>query len=373
MGDFKCDNCNKQFNRKQHLTYHVDNKVCDNKGFICRYCSSRVNSRSSMNTHIRDSCKVKKKDDEEKKEILEKLILLEETNKKLVLLDETNKRLAALEAENKKLKDQMEKVMNTKNKPTNKQTNNNTININNGTINNHYFVLVEHSNNLIEDQEIYRCGNYGYHMMEKLTSETHFNPKYPQYQNVYVSNMRDPYAVIFDGSDWVLSTKKEVIDSLYENKKNIIEENLDKFIDSLLPSKKRALRAWLACDDDDSKIAKKIKRSLLLLLYNKRQIGINSREAHEARIKKATLDASEKLIETDHCTLKQSKSITNKNSSSSEGDSSDAISVEDVSVVSQVPILTNSKKCKKSMESVENKKQIRVVKTATVRKVTVKK
>lgn len=374
MAEFKCNVCDKVFTRKASLIYHTNNSVCwlkpiDNENddddneinkpneqmYECNFCARKFNTKTSMYRHTRYNCKIKKKDNNDKDDILARLILLEKDNKKL-------------RKENEKMKGQIEKVMKTTDKSI---INNNTTNINNGVVNN-IVVLVKYETedtSLIDKKDINRCGGYGYKAVEALTKTIHFNPKYPQFQNVYISNMKDPYAMIFDGSKWVLTTKKEVIDSLYENKKNIIEENLEDFIDSLPPSKKRALRTWLASDDDEgeSKIAMKIKDGIKLLLYNERQIGINSKETYETRIKNSVLDSSVELIETKseiphintNCTLKKNKSTTITNSSSEEDNSDDSISIEDVSVVSRI-----------SVKPVKAQKQIGIVKKATARKAT---
>lgn len=406
MAEFTCVVCNKVFTRKASLVYHTNNSVCrpkhinnmhniendeDNKidneinepnekVYECNFCARTFNKKTSMYRHMRYNCKIKKKDNNEKDDILARLVLLEEDNKKL-------------REENKQMKGQIEKVMKTTDKSiVNNTINNNTTNIN--SVVNNIVVLVKYEDedtSLIDKRDINRCGAYGYKAVEALTKTIHFNPKYPQFQNVYISNMKDPYAMIFDGNKWVLTTKKEIIDSLYENKKNIIEDNLEVFIDSLPQSKKRALRTWLASNDDDgeSKIAMKIKNGIKLLLYNERQIGINSKEAYEARIKNVIFDNSAELIEnktetistnTDKHSSEKLKSIINTNFSSKENNSDDTVSIEDIDipVVSRKLFSSNPSNRERMREnefsqihfsrpvkSVKTEKQTRVTKKAT--------
>ena len=70
--------------------------------------------------------------------------------------------------------------------------------------------------------------------------------------------------------------KDELIDKLYDEKRDYIEENLDEFIQSLTKSQKKALDRWMDMDDDHVKI-KEIKDKIKLLLYNKRNIPLNSK------------------------------------------------------------------------------------------------
>jgi hypothetical protein len=61
-----------------------------------------------------------------------------------------------------------------------------------------------------------------------------------------------------------------LINQIYEDKKNYIEENFDEFIGSL-PLSRKALERRLDTDVDDEKI-KHIKENIKLLLYNSRKM-----------------------------------------------------------------------------------------------------
>ena len=87
--------------------------------------------------------------------------------------------------------------------------------------------------------------------------------------------MKDKYAMMFDGNDWTLTTKDVLINQIYEDKKNYIEENIDAFLDSLTASRKNSLERWLETDENDEKI-KNIKEHIKLLLYNKKKNGRKS-------------------------------------------------------------------------------------------------
>ena len=83
--------------------------------------------------------------------------------------------------------------------------------------------------------------------------------------------------MMFDGKDWNLMMKDELINKIYDDKKNYIEENLNEFLDSLTLSRKKALERWLALDDEDDKI-NKVKGEIKLLLYNKRNLILDKQE-----------------------------------------------------------------------------------------------
>ena len=137
----------------------------------------------------------------------------------------------------------------------------------------------------IDKKEIIKAIQQGFDSTIKLTETLHFNPKHPEYHNVYITNVKDKYAMMFDGKDWNLTMKDILINKIYDDKKNYIEENLDEFIDSLSMSRKKALERWLTTDDDDEKISK-LKNEIKLLLYNKRDLILNKQEENATGSKK---------------------------------------------------------------------------------------
>ena len=127
----------------------------------------------------------------------------------------------------------------------------------------------------IDKNELLKGIKTGFYSTLNLTDTIHFNPKYPEYHNVYISSMKNKYAMMYDGTDWTLVMKDELIDKLYDEKKNYIEENLDDFLDSLSKSQRNALDRWMDMDEDHVKI-KEIKAKINLLLYNKRNVPLTT-------------------------------------------------------------------------------------------------
>lgn len=220
---YECDKCHKCFKQKTDYKRH-QNRITS--------CVVEGKIKSSVD----------KIDNAYLAEIMEKLI---KSNEDLV------KKVGELES----------KVKSLEKKDTTTNINNNTLNLN----------LVGYGNEDLSKfavKEIVKVLQ-GFKAPLKLTELTHFNPKYPEYQNVYISNIKDKYAMYFDGNKWKLTTKEELIDKIYDDKKNYIEENLEKFIKSLSDSGEKALRRWLDTPDNDKKISN-IKDGLKLMLYNNR-------------------------------------------------------------------------------------------------------
>ena len=146
---------------------------------------------------------------------------------------------------------------------------NGDVNINNGTVNN--IILVGYGKEdmrKIDTIDLLKGIKSGFNSTLNLIDTIHFNPKYPEYHNVYISSMKNKYAMMYDGSNWTLVMKDDLIDKLYDNKRDYIEENLDDFLDSLTVSQRNALHRWMNADDDHPYI-EKIKNGIKLLLYKR--------------------------------------------------------------------------------------------------------
>jgi len=125
-------------------------------------------------------------------------------------------------------------------------------------------------------------------------------------KSVYISNIKDKYAMVYDGKEWALVTKDELIDQLYDNKKNYIECNLENLINSykLKPSQINALKRWIDTDDETPKI-KDVKEKIKLLLYNKRNMPIATKNSISTSSNNAICDNDIKVIKNKTKTLKK--------------------------------------------------------------------
>lgn len=263
MSEHVCDMCGKIFPRKRSLEYHIKKNVCKKKNYTCEHCGNEFSAASGMYRHIKTRCKVVKAKNKEKDEIYQKLLEIEKNNNKKDKLIE--KQTKVIERLTEKINKNPDNVVN-----INAVNNCNIVNNNINVIAFGYEDFTKLSNN--EMLSILRCG---YNAPLKLTEKIHFDPKRPENHNVYISNKKDRYAMVFDGVDWNLKFKDDIIDMLYDDKKSYIEENLAEFIESLSESGKNALKRWLATENNDKRIIR-IKSDIKLLLYNKRDIPLNT-------------------------------------------------------------------------------------------------
>lgn len=296
MPEYKCDRCGKDFNSNQSLKYHINKNVCARKEHCCKYCPSKFTSKNAMYAHMRDVCKSKKQNDADKEAILDRLMKMEEEIKKQKEESdkkqaESDKKIAKLTQENAKIKTQMKKV--TKNTSIVNNINNGDVNnINNGTIVNATINIVGHGTediSKIGDDKIHKSLQAGFYSTVQLTKAVHFNPDFPEFHNIYIPNIKDKYAMKYNGEQWILTTKEDLINTIYEDKKSYIEANMEDY--DLTESRQNALERWLALEDDnddnddndhDHDKIKDVKEKIKLMLYNSRNMTIATRDSQIA-------------------------------------------------------------------------------------------
>lgn len=264
---YNCENCGKTFTAKNSLTYHTKNNACKKAEHQCKGCGKFYTSATNMYRHMRTVCK-----DNLQSNAIEVM-----DNK----YDQIFGRLLQLENENKELRNELDNVKHTGSNNANMVNNGhiNNGNVYNGDVNTMNITVNvvpfgKEDLSKIDKNEMLKVFRSGFNSALRLTETTHFNPKYPEYHNVYISNMKNKYAMTYDGNDWALVMKDELIDKIYDKKRDYIEENMDEFINSLLPSQMNALHRWINADDDHHYV-QKIKNEMKLMLYNKRKMALN--------------------------------------------------------------------------------------------------
>ncbi len=199
---------------------------------MCKYCNKVFTTNSNYNRHVKRNCKKRKEIEDEKALIFERLL------KKLESIEKENLEIRKENMEVKEKLTRITKIIYKKNQAsnchnTNNTQNNNIVNSNN----NNTFVLVgcgKENIMKLDKQKIIRAVSAGFYSTRKLTDLVHFDPEHPechalkyvehilkpkaeflsiktQRHNVYIGNMKDKYAMMYDGINWSMTTKTELI------------------------------------------------------------------------------------------------------------------------------------------------------------------
>jgi hypothetical protein len=253
---YKCEICLREFKKKCHYKDHLNRinpciknaekiqdftpnytiltpklqQITQNAENKCSYCLKTYCRANVLKKHLL-ICKVKKRDIQEKEEILNKL--LEQNNKLVSTLDQqkeqNNKLVSTIEELNKRI-DKLEKE-----KKTNQiQNNKNVKHQNNGTINN--INIIQFGKEVlskIDNKEFFEAlTQMGYKIPAKMVEKIHINDKYPEYKNIYISDINRGKAMVHDGKKWKLERYDKISDKLLDKVLNFMEERYEDIKDN---------------------------------------------------------------------------------------------------------------------------------------------
>ena len=214
--------------------------------YLCKYCDQSFKFKQSMYRHIKYSCT--KNNDEDLKELVRLLNLQLDTERK-----EREKVQKQLHSQSKQIERLMGKL------EIHGSFNNNTIN--NITLLAYRNTDVSHLKT--EDYiGFYKKVN---HCVKQLIEKIHFNPEKPENMNIYISNMKDKYITVYDGSNWNLANKNEELTRLYEEKEQMLEEWLESNPNPML--KEKFIKYLNNKESDDC--LQHIMEEIKLMMYNK--------------------------------------------------------------------------------------------------------
>ncbi len=231
-------------------------KPSDKATFKCKYCDKNFKFKQSMYKHIKYTCK--KNTDEDFQELAR---LLNEKEKQLVLKE------TKMETEMKKMQKQIDKL-------TNKlqiqninqgivQNGNNVINI---QVLNHQDTDYSH----LTPKDYINCINDCNKCVKTLIEKVHFNKNKPENMNIYLSNIKGKYLMIYKDNTWQIQDKKTQVDDLYDNNEFVLEAWYDEYKQKY-PSIIKSFQRYLQNRDGDE-VLNNIKEEILVMLYNKRKM-----------------------------------------------------------------------------------------------------
>ena len=237
---YKCEICNKEFQNNFTLNRHknrknpcsINDKFINNDSLTCQACKKVFSSKRTLINHVRNSCK-----------------LISTFNPDIV----------------------------------NNIINNNTQNINQNILNNvnmNQIKLIkfgEEDLSFIKDDVYTKILNAGFKSVPNLIEQIHFNPHNPDNQNIYISNMKNTFVLVYDGEKWEVKDRDDVIEELMYSKTDHLLEKFDDLVSELPDSAIKKFQRFIDKKDDD-KVVEKIKKDIKMILYNNRQLPMNIRK-----------------------------------------------------------------------------------------------
>ena len=202
IDEYECKICNKKYknksgiwkhNNKYHKeigiqNHHNDVYQCNQNVYIsddnkeineCKYCKKSLSNRQSRWRH-EQKCKQNNKD-----------IIFDLNNKINELQSQLTSFINASKIHPKTLQKINKNLIN---------GNNNTLN--SGTVNNIQIVKFgsEDIKSILSTKEIKNILNCRYKAIEESIKKVHFNDDRPEYRNIYITNLRDNIAYVYNGT-----------------------------------------------------------------------------------------------------------------------------------------------------------------------------
>ena len=252
MVEYRCHRCHKIFTHKGVYNRHINRKKpCEpNNDYtintivnVCKYCDKEYKHKSHLIRHQK-ICKYKA------------ISLMEEslTHNKYI-----EHKIEALE----------KTILNMKQGISITNNNNNNNNIINNTINIISFSKTDLSH--ISDKEYETIMKKCFMSIPALIEKIHYNPKYPENHNIFITNMNGNYAVKREKNKWIKCDKSHTIDDLLTKGTGILEERLDNWEEECYDYDPLAKKKFLifSTNENNDKL-NDIKKEINLLLYNNR-------------------------------------------------------------------------------------------------------
>jgi len=301
MPNHKCNGCNKLFAKKYDLDRHLKKKnkcqmspqnttmtpqntakspqntakspqntanlsnekaIVQNEIHQCPHCNKSLARKDALNRHINQYCPIVKQNNKEKQEIFDKLLLLESKNKEL----------------EKEINNIKSTTINSNSNNINNNSNNTTNNIINVNVVPHGEEDLSKYSNLL----LVLAAKRGINAVLELTDRIHFNSQLPEFQNVYIPDIKNKHAMVFN-KVWELKNTDEVISNIYDTKSDYIKDNEDVFINHLSVGEKLVYQRWVLADRNRDTAEYKayinsMHDKIKLLLYNKRNMVIETKK-----------------------------------------------------------------------------------------------
>ena len=274
--DFICKYCNKTYKTQQSRSNHyriyhtTESPICQpsviplltivqpnvnpmspqsKHNYTCDKCNVNFTTRQAKSRHINKSCK-------NKNDIIEKNNTIDELKKENSEIKNTlNELLKLCKIHPKTLQKINKNLIN----------NTNSNNTNNGTINNGTINIVKFGSedlaSILSKSEIFKILNRKLSSLEESIKLIHFNNDRPELKNIYITNLKDPYAYSYDGNKFVASLKSDMLSELVDNHIENIEYSLEEYKDKLQPKTVEVLDKFIdKMNEDDEEFIDKEHR-----------------------------------------------------------------------------------------------------------------
>jgi uncharacterized protein (UPF0297 family) len=247
-------------------------KHSKNGKYVCSHCEKKFKYRGNCLRHIEKGCQALIDKEEKDKELMEELLKSKIHLLELGYEDKLNRE----KEEREKLEEKIKLLQEQLNNGLSTTNNNNQVNVagnagqvadsitNNFTINNYG----QEDLSSIDKAVFERIAGKGYTMIQDMIDYIHIETECNR--NIYIPSHKEKYAMILQDDEWNMIDKKELIDNLVFDKRQMLHKLLDIYKDELETiSAKRTQSILEYCESEIGEMLK-IKSDVLTKLLNNR-------------------------------------------------------------------------------------------------------
>ncbi len=226
--------------------------------YSCENCHELFTMKSSLTKH-KNRCKNLPKDvDTNSFEYLKTIV--DKLNKQI---EEKDKQM---QEKDKQINELIKKAGNT--------TTNTTNNIN--------FILSYNNSSMdhISDSDMYACLRSCVLSVPNLVQKIHFDPNVPENHNIYINNIKTGYAMVYNGKQWELKDRNEMIENMiYKYEFKLEDWCSSEEIQAAYPNAIKHLKDYTKRrDKNESEVMTNMKNEVKLILYNNKNLVINTKK-----------------------------------------------------------------------------------------------
>lgn len=223
----------------------------DSVKFKCIYCDKLFTRKSSMDRHVRYTCK--NSNDEDMKELVRLLNKRDcSNNNKIFQMQNQIKRLT------KKL--QLTNIINTGS------------NVLQGNINNSNNVSLlaydQTTHKFLHDRDYIRSIKDCNYCVKTFIEKVHFNAAHPENMNVYISSIKANHIMVYKNNRWNIVDRYVQLENMYLDNEFQIESWYGEYKDQY-PEIIQSFNRYLH-NKEENELMNRVKKEILFMLYNKR-------------------------------------------------------------------------------------------------------
>ena len=237
----------------QNNTKNVElHKITHNNTLFCEYCKKIYSRKDSLTRHLKN-CNEKKKDDTVKKSMSDLVNLLNE--KENILQKELDKK-------NRQI-DELIKKAGIQNSTITQNIQNNIKLLSYGKTDTSH----------LTDQDYLGCLQHKNFCIPYLIEKIHFDKNKPENHNIYISNLKNKYIMMYEKRKWKTKNRNEAIDKLISDKEELIENKLYEWEENGNDVKNVKYRFDIYIEKKNIKnVIDQIKDDIELMLYNNKDL-----------------------------------------------------------------------------------------------------